>query len=78
MQQIYGSVTKIMIESRQGSNLLYLPLDKIMQQVSQGGAAAPEGAASTGAAGAASPAAAGTAASDARARDSRNRERESR
>ncbi len=31
MQQIYGSVTKLLIESRQGSNLLYLPLDKIMQ-----------------------------------------------
>src|SRR3954462_12027932 len=40
MQQIYGNVTKVLIESRQGSNLLYLPLDKIMQQVSQGGAAA--------------------------------------
>lgn len=78
MQQIYSSVTKIMIESRQGSNLLYLPLDKIMQQVSQGGAAAAEAAPPAGA-GAASPAAAGTAAADARARDNtRNRERESR
>ena len=33
MQQIYSSVTKVLVESRQGSNLLYLPLDKIMQQV---------------------------------------------
>lgn len=33
MQQIYGNVTKIMVDSRQGNNLLYLPLDKIMQQV---------------------------------------------
>ena len=40
MQQVYGNVTKILVESKQGSNLLYLPLDKIMQQVSQGGAAA--------------------------------------
>ena len=32
MQQIYGNVTKVLVESRQGSNLLYLPLDKIMQQ----------------------------------------------
>ena len=32
MQQVYSSVTKVMVESRQGSNLLYLPLDKIMQQ----------------------------------------------
>jgi len=31
MQQIYSNVTKIMIDSRQGSNLLYLPLDKIIQ-----------------------------------------------
>jgi len=31
MQQIYSNVTKVMVESRQGSNLLYLPLDKIMQ-----------------------------------------------
>ena len=31
MQQVYSSVTKVMVESRQGSNLLYLPLDKIMQ-----------------------------------------------
>ena len=32
MQQVYSNVTKVMVESRQGSNLLYLPLDKIMQQ----------------------------------------------
>ena len=31
MQQIYGNVTKVLVESKQGSNLLYLPLDKIMQ-----------------------------------------------
>ena len=41
MQQIYSNVTKILVESRQGSSLLYLPLDKIMQQVAQGGAAEP-------------------------------------
>ena len=35
MQQIYGNVTKVLVESRQGSNLLYLPLDKIMQGVAQ-------------------------------------------
>ncbi|MDB5752869.1 MAG: hflK, partial [Ramlibacter sp.] len=45
MQQIYGNVTKIMVDSRQGSNMLFLPLDKIMQQVAQGGAAATEPAA---------------------------------
>lgn len=36
MQQIYSSVTKVMVDSRQGSNLLYLPLDKIMQLSAQG------------------------------------------
>lgn len=35
MQQIYGNVTKIMVDARQGGNLLFLPLDKIMQQVAQ-------------------------------------------
>lgn len=32
MQDIYTNVTKVMVDSRQGSNLLYLPLDKLMQQ----------------------------------------------
>lgn len=36
MQQIYGSVTKVFVDSRQGSNLLYMPLDKIMQGVATG------------------------------------------
>lgn len=36
MQQIYGNVTKVVVESRQGSNLLYLPLDKIMQMSASG------------------------------------------
>ena len=31
MQQIYSSVTKVMVDSKPGSNLLYLPLDKLMQ-----------------------------------------------
>ena len=31
MQEIYSSVTKVLVESKQGSNMLYLPLDKIMQ-----------------------------------------------
>ncbi len=31
MQQIYSNVTKVVVESKQGSNLLYLPLDKILQ-----------------------------------------------
>ncbi len=32
MQQVYSNVSKVMVESRSGSNLLYLPLDKLMQQ----------------------------------------------
>ncbi len=32
MQQIYSSTTKILVDSRAGNNLLYLPLDKIIQQ----------------------------------------------
>ncbi|MGY8904036.1 MAG: FtsH protease activity modulator HflK [Burkholderiales bacterium] len=32
MQQIYTNVTKVLVDTRQGSNLLYLPLDKIIQQ----------------------------------------------
>ncbi len=39
MQQVYTNVTKVMVESRQGSNLLYLPLDKIMQMTAAGGVA---------------------------------------
>jgi membrane protease subunit HflK len=38
-QQIYGNVTKVLIDSKQGSNLLYLPLDKIIQQTGQASAA---------------------------------------
>ena len=75
MQQIYSSVTKILVDSRQGSNLLYLPLDKIMQQVSQGGMAAAE---TSPAAPVPPPTASGTA-GDSRTRDSgRTRERETR
>ncbi|WP_411877604.1 FtsH protease activity modulator HflK [Polaromonas sp. YR568] len=39
MQQVYTNVTKVLVDSRQGSNLLYLPLDKIMQMSAQGDAA---------------------------------------
>jgi len=35
MQQIYSSVTKVMVDSKQGSNLLYLPLDKLVQMTGQ-------------------------------------------
>jgi membrane protease subunit HflK len=32
MQQVFGNVSKVLVDSRAGSNLLYLPLDKLMQQ----------------------------------------------
>jgi modulator of FtsH protease HflK len=31
MQQVYSNVTKVLVDSKQGSNLLYLPLDKLLQ-----------------------------------------------
>ena len=80
MQQIYGNVTKVVVESRQGSSLLYLPLEKILQM--GGSAASPVDSGSV-------PAASGapiqvvppinTLSNDARSRDaSRTRERDSR
>jgi membrane protease subunit HflK len=41
MQQIYSNVSKVMVDSRNGSNLLYLPLDKLMQQAGAPAATAP-------------------------------------
>ena len=80
MQQIYGNVTKVLVDSSKGSNLRYLPLDKIMQSAGQAG-----GATDSSAAGAASAPAAGAVTvpsstlNDARARDnSRSRERDAR
>ncbi len=32
MQSVYTNVSKVMVESRTGSNLLYLPLDRLLQQ----------------------------------------------
>lgn len=41
MQQVYSNVTKVMIDSKQGNNLLYLPLDKIMQMTATAGQGSP-------------------------------------
>ena len=41
MQQVYSNVSKVMVDSRSGSNLLYLPLDKLIQQAAPAGAASP-------------------------------------
>ncbi len=43
MQQIYTNVTKVVVDSKQGSNLMYLPLDKLMQVT-----APPSGTSATG------------------------------
>ncbi len=74
MQQVYSNVSKVVVDSKQGSNLLYLPLDKIMQMSGPGA----DGAAAQITA----PALANTPATpplDARARDAtRSRDRDSR
>jgi membrane protease subunit HflK len=76
MQQIYSNVTKVLVDSKQGANLLYLPLDKILQMTGQGADAA----ASVAAAPAPTPGAAAAAlAPDTRTRDAaRTRDRETR
>jgi modulator of FtsH protease HflK len=74
MQEVYGNVTKVLIDTRQNSNLLYLPLDKIMQ--SAGGSVSSAAAAVPG--GSASPSAP-LLPNDARAREeSRSRDRDTR
>ncbi len=35
MQQVFANTTKVMVDSRTGNQLLYLPFDKLMQQVTQ-------------------------------------------
>ena len=75
MQQIYSNVTKVVVDSKQGSNLLYLPLDKIMQM----GAAGGETGATPPTAVPANTMLPNSAANDARSREAvRTRERESR
>ena len=79
MQQVYSSVSKVMVDARSGSNLLYLPLDKLMQQGAATGSVqvvpqAPPSAALPTDAGAA-----GAAGVDARSRDGgRSRDRDGR
>ncbi|MDZ4357668.1 MAG: FtsH protease activity modulator HflK, partial [Variovorax sp.] len=80
MQQIYASTTKVLVDSKQGSNLLYLPLDKLMQQGGNSAAATPVDAANPNVAGTAPaqssviPVAPTT--TDVRARDGRSRDRD--
>ena len=37
MQQIYANTSKIMVDAKGGNNLLYLPLDKLMETVAAPG-----------------------------------------
>ena len=78
MQQIYSSTTKVLVDSKQGSNLLYLPLDKLMQL--SGNTTTPVDAASPSVAGTA-PAQSSVipvapATNDVRGRDGRSRDRD--
>jgi membrane protease subunit HflK len=78
MQQVYANVSKVMVESRSGSNLLYLPLDKLIQQAAPG-TAGPVPQAPPSAALPTDGGAAGAAGADARSRDAgRSRDRDSR
>ncbi|MEN9384632.1 MAG: HflK protein [Pseudomonadota bacterium] len=75
MQAIYGSVTKVLVDTKQNGNLLYLPLDKLMQSTSpEIPVAAPSPANASGA-----PSVSSGITSDIRSRDSdRSRTREAR
>ncbi len=78
MQQIYSNTTKVLVDTKQGSNLLYLPLDKIIQQTNAASAAAPVAADAAAHNAANTPANPSTSAADARARDGRSRDRDGR
>ncbi|WP_425500814.1 FtsH protease activity modulator HflK [Pseudaquabacterium terrae] len=74
MQQVYSNVSKVLVDTRGSSNLLYLPLDKLLQQAGAT-TAAPAAPPTMPAAQQTEPSASG----DARARDgSRSRDRDGR
>ncbi|MEX3932671.1 FtsH protease activity modulator HflK [Paraburkholderia phymatum] len=52
MQQIYSNTTKVFVDSKSGSNVLYLPLDKLVEQTRQRAAEAAAAAAAGPASGA--------------------------
>lgn len=77
MQQVYSNVTKVMVDSRQGSNLLYLPLDRLMQMSAQNPGGASDSSLGTGIGSVPSaPASPPLVSGDLRARDGRTRERD--
>ncbi|MBO4120980.1 FtsH protease activity modulator HflK [Cupriavidus gilardii] len=74
MQQIYANTSKVLVDTKQGNNLLYLPLDKLMSQ-SQGDPRGMAGAVPPPA----TPTPAPDASADTRSREAlRNRDRDSR
>ncbi|RYF46416.1 MAG: protease modulator HflK, partial [Comamonadaceae bacterium] len=76
MQQIYANTTKVLVDSKQGSNLLYLPLDKLMQMTGQqGGPAQVEGALPSAPAAAPAQSSSVPVTPSSSARDARSRER---
>ncbi len=76
MRDMYASVTKIIVDSRNNASLLSLPLDRLMQQSAASAAAAPS---ASPQAPAVDPTSSTVPASDARSRDNaRSRDRESR
>ena len=82
MQQIYSNVSKVVVESRQGSNLLYLPLDKLLQAPAASASAVPADVPGTSTPAAQSPvngSSTGGFSNDLRSRDNgRSRDRDSR
>jgi len=75
MQQVYSNVSKVMVDSRANSNLLYLPLDKLIQQTGVTSTSPPAAVPATPDA----PTPASTGAVDVRSRDGqRGRDRDSR
>lgn len=79
MQQIYSNTTKVLVDSKQGSNLLYLPLDRLTQMAGgSAGVGAPADAPPASVAGTTPPQSSLVApgASDPRSRDGRSRDRD--
>ena len=42
MQDIYGNASKVLVDTRGGNNMIYLPLDKIIDQAARSGGGKPE------------------------------------
>jgi modulator of FtsH protease HflK len=80
MQQIYANTTKVLVDSKQGSNLLYLPLDKLMAQSGASVTPSSVDGASPNVAGTATPPSSvipvAPSAGETRARDGRSRDRD--